>query len=181
MDTAPLTAPVWTASGLAVRARGTSQPEAAAGRAPRSHASRVTRKQRRELWLGLAFVSPWLLGFLVVHALPRVRVAVLLVHRLQRRIGAALDGLRNYADLFADPCSGKPCTTRCTWPSSASGLVDAQPDHRHAPQPKIRFQGVFRTLYFLPSVVPAVAAALLWRWFLNPDYGPINESSGNSA
>src|SRR5690606_41007444 len=40
---------------------------------------------------------------------------------------------------------------------------------------KLRFQGVFRTLYFLPSVVPAVAAALLWRWFLNPDYGPVNE------
>ena len=39
---------------------------------------------------------------------------------------------------------------------------------------KVRFLSVFRTLYFLPSIVPAVATALLWKWFLNPQFGPIN-------
>jgi len=33
---------------------------------------------------------------------------------------------------------------------------------------------VWRTFYFLPTLTPIVAAALLWRWMLNPDVGLIN-------
>src|SRR5207253_1343548 len=29
----------------------------------------------------------------------------------------------------------------------------------------------FRTLFFLPTLVPVVASALLWRWMLQPDLG----------
>ena len=85
-------------------------------------------------------------------------------------------GLRNYTDLFADPLFGKTLYNTLylaifSIPLSLTlSLIIAM-----LLNTKIRFQGVFRTLYFLPSVVPAVAAALLWRWFLNPDYGPVNE------
>lgn len=33
---------------------------------------------------------------------------------------------------------------------------------------------VFRTLFFLPSLTPAVALALLWAWLFHPSVGPIN-------
>jgi multiple sugar transport system permease protein len=33
---------------------------------------------------------------------------------------------------------------------------------------------VFRTMWYLPSVVPVVASATIWRWGLNPEFGPIN-------
>ena len=33
---------------------------------------------------------------------------------------------------------------------------------------------VFRSLYFLPVLVPAVAAAALWRWIFHPQWGAIN-------
>jgi multiple sugar transport system permease protein len=32
----------------------------------------------------------------------------------------------------------------------------------------IRGQGAYRTIYYLPSILPAVATALLWRWLFNP-------------
>ncbi len=32
----------------------------------------------------------------------------------------------------------------------------------------------YRTLFFLPSLTPAVATALLWQWVLHPSIGPIN-------
>lgn len=38
----------------------------------------------------------------------------------------------------------------------------------------IRFQGVFRSIYYLPTIVPAVAQALLWSWLFNVDYGLFN-------
>jgi multiple sugar transport system permease protein len=33
---------------------------------------------------------------------------------------------------------------------------------------------MWRTMYFLPTLTPLVAAALLWRWMLNPDVGLVN-------
>ena len=39
---------------------------------------------------------------------------------------------------------------------------------------RVRGRGVYRTLVFLPSVVPVVAASVLWVWLLDPDDGLIN-------
>ena len=39
---------------------------------------------------------------------------------------------------------------------------------------KVRGQAVFRTLFFLPSVVPVVATAVLWTWLLDPADGLVN-------
>jgi len=33
---------------------------------------------------------------------------------------------------------------------------------------------VFRTTFYLPTIVSAVAAAVLWQWIFNPRFGPIN-------
>lgn len=39
---------------------------------------------------------------------------------------------------------------------------------------KVRGMAFFRTIFYLPSVVPAVASAVLWLWILNPQYGLLN-------
>jgi multiple sugar transport system permease protein len=39
---------------------------------------------------------------------------------------------------------------------------------------RLRGTSLFRTLFFLPSVVPTVAAVLFWVWLLNPDFGLMN-------
>lgn len=160
-------------AGGAARAEG--------GRAGRRHAAPggrapMTRWQRRDLWLGLAFVSPWLIGFLVFTVYPVV--ASLWFSFTDYNVVSAPRwiGVRNYADLFADPLFGKTLYNTLYLAvigipvSLLVSLLIAMLLNN-----KVRFQGLFRTLYFLPSVVPAVAAALLWRWFLNPDYGPVNE------
>jgi len=38
-----------------------------------------------------------------------------------------------------------------------------------------RGRGVFRTIYYLPVLVPPVASAVLWLWLFNPDAGLLNE------
>jgi multiple sugar transport system permease protein len=39
---------------------------------------------------------------------------------------------------------------------------------------RVRGMRVFRTVYYLPTLVPPVAGALLWTWLLNPQFGLIN-------
>ena len=35
-------------------------------------------------------------------------------------------------------------------------------------------RGVFRTIFFLPSVTSIVAVAVVWAWIFHPDYGLVN-------
>jgi multiple sugar transport system permease protein len=39
-----------------------------------------------------------------------------------------------------------------------------------------RMSGIYRTLYYLPSITPTVATAYLWIWILNPNDGIVNRT-----
>jgi multiple sugar transport system permease protein len=39
---------------------------------------------------------------------------------------------------------------------------------------KLRAMGIFRTAYYLPVVTPFIAAAIIWRWVYNADFGLAN-------
>ena len=52
----------------------------------------------------------------------------------------------------------------------------ALPRGRHAAESSAAGDGDVRTFFFLPTLTPVVAAALLWRWMLNPDVGIVNYS-----
>ena len=43
---------------------------------------------------------------------------------------------------------------------------------------KVKGLAFFRTIFYLPSIVPVVASSVLWLWILNPDYGLINVMLG---
>lgn len=40
---------------------------------------------------------------------------------------------------------------------------------------KVRGLAAFRTVYYLPTLVPMVASAILWNWMFNPEFGLFNE------
>jgi len=43
---------------------------------------------------------------------------------------------------------------------------------------KLKGQSFFRTIYILPSIMPSIAAALLWLWIFNPQVGLVNTLLG---
>ncbi len=38
----------------------------------------------------------------------------------------------------------------------------------------VRGMSIYRTVFFIPSIVPQIASALLWAWILNPQFGLAN-------
>jgi multiple sugar transport system permease protein len=44
---------------------------------------------------------------------------------------------------------------------------------------KVRGMAVYRTIYYLPTIVPAVASTLLWLWLLDPTHGVFNMVLGH--
>jgi multiple sugar transport system permease protein len=43
---------------------------------------------------------------------------------------------------------------------------------------KVRGQQIFRTFFYLPSLVPSVATAIIWQWMFNTDHGALNQFLG---
>jgi len=43
---------------------------------------------------------------------------------------------------------------------------------------KVRGLPLFRTIFYLPSITPTIASAMLWIWLFNPDFGLLNQALG---
>ncbi len=130
----------------------------------------------RDQRVGLAFAGPWLLGLLVFGVYPIAASFYLSLCRYNVVRPPHFSGLENYQLLlFEDPLFWKSLwntvfLTAIGLPLQlAAALLAAM-----LLNAKVRGLSVFRTIFYLPSVVPAVASAILWVWILNPEYGLIN-------
>ncbi len=137
--------------------------------------SSVAKSRKRESRIGLLFLSPWLLGLAIFTAYPIIASLYFSFTQYSGLSSPRWIGLENYARLFQDQLFWKSIYN--TLYLAIIGIPLAQTLSLLVAlllNTKVRFLSVFRTLYFLPSIVPAVATALLWKWFLNPQFGPIN-------
>lgn len=137
----------------------------------------MSARTRRDLWLGLAFISPWLLGFFALTLYPIL--ASLYYSFCEYRVLSPPKwvGLRNYVELFTDRDYFLPslANTAFMFIELPIALVLSVGIALLLNQ-RLRGIALFRTIYYMPSVVPTVAASILWLWLLNPEYGLINKT-----
>lgn len=142
-------------------------------RTPPRERRRWSRYSTRTFYL---FVSPWIVGFALLTALPLgYALAISLtnfngVSSRWRRIG-----LRNYTELVRDTDALASLLRTVAYAAIAvpltvaGGLALAVLLNR-----RLRAVGLFRTIFFLPSVVPVVAMAIMWKLIFNRDAGILN-------
>jgi multiple sugar transport system permease protein len=147
----------------------------ASGTAGRSTRKRLSLRQRRAAAF-YVFAGPWVLGFLALTAYP-LGYALWLSFTNSDGLSpnSRFVGLANYREVFADPDTmaslGRTALfTGITVPLSiVAGLVLAVLVN----QP-IRGRGLFRTLLYVPAVVPPVGAALTFKLIFDRDSGAAN-------
>lgn len=135
---------------------------------------RLTNQQRRNI-LGYIFIMPFILGVLFWLVIPG-GVAVWLSFQDWNLIRPAeYVGLKNFQKLFSDKLfyQALKVTTNYTLIAVPLGLVLGFA-LALLMNSKVKGIRLFRTIYYLPSIVPAVANAVLWAWILNPDFGLLN-------
>ena len=144
---------------------------ARAGRARHSHSL-----ARRETLAFYLLISPWLIGLLLFVLGPMAASLVFSFTRWDLLSPARFVGLQNYEKMFTrDPLFWQSLKVTTIYTAVyvpmelAGGLVLALLLNQ-----KLRFLGIFRTVYYLPSVLPGVAFVVLWMWILHPDVGLIN-------
>ncbi|MFF7789935.1 ABC transporter permease subunit [Streptomyces sp. NPDC007991] len=150
-------------------------PSPSSGAAARPAHRRFSLRQRRA-WAFYAFTGPWVLGFLALTAYP-LGYALWLSFTNSDGLSSRTRfvGLTNYKEVFSDPDTlaslGRTALfTGITLPLSiVAGLLLAVLVN----QP-IRSRGLFRTLLYLPAVVPPVGAALTFKLIFDRDSGSAN-------
>jgi len=145
--------------------------------------SEAGARSRYDRW-GYVFVAPWVIGFLVFTAGPMLASIVLSLTDYDLA-DAQFVGAGNYAELLWQPNidggRGDVRFWRSLWntfyytlfavPLGLTGsLLLAMLLNQ-----KLRGVAIFRTIYYLPSLVPAVASSLLWIWILQPEVGLMNQ------
>ncbi|MBA7501313.1 MAG: ABC transporter permease subunit [Clostridia bacterium] len=133
------------------------------------------RKDIKENITGFWFALPWIIGFSWFFIYPIFLALYYSFTDFPLFSAPRWIGLRNYSDFFND---------ELFWVSLYNTLYYVALQVPLATivgiglaiglNVKVRGISVFRTIYFLPRLVPTVAAAILWMWMLNPQYGLVN-------
>lgn len=128
---------------------------------------------------GFLFTLPWLIGFLIFTAGPMLTSLYLSFNKYDLSKMEWV-GTKNYERLLTqEPLFWKSLQVTFTYAifSVPLGIIGSLALAILLNQ-KVRGQRVFRTLFYLPSLVPATASALLWQWIFNNDYGLMNYGLG---
>jgi multiple sugar transport system permease protein len=121
------------------------------------------------------FLSPWLIGFLIWTGGPLLGSIYLSLTQYDIMTPPKWLGLQNYQALFADKLFWQALKVTCfyTLISVPMGML-ASLGVAILLNQKVPGLGLFRTIFYLPSVTTGVAVALLWVWMLQPDFGLVN-------
>jgi multiple sugar transport system permease protein len=131
--------------------------------------------ETRALFRGLAFLSPWLIGFFAFTLVPIVLSLYYSFCDYTLLQPPLFKGLTNYHLLFADPVFWKVLFNTAIYSLMALplGMIVAL-GVAMLLNMKIGGLSIYRTIVFLPSLVPTVASAMLWLWLFNSKLGLIN-------
>jgi len=148
-------------------------------RRPTDTTMKHNQSPHRRSLVAWCFISPWLVGFAGLVAYPFVATLYWSFCRYDllsspRWVGGA-NYRRLWEELLAGERFGQAVFNTCYYAlvsvplSIALGIALAVMLSWN-----VRGRAVYRTLFFLPSVVPVVAASVLWMWLLDPQEGLVN-------
>ncbi len=144
-------------------------------RAPRTTGGRRRRGGWRRGLVIAAFLAPSAVPLAAFVLFPMIRAAWVSLHEWNLLTPMKWVGLRNYADLLADP------ETRSVFGHTLYYVAGTLPlvivgglALALALNTRLAGRSLLRGVYFLPVVSSWIVVALLWRWLLNPSVGVVN-------
>ncbi len=136
----------------------------------------INRHRIRNILTGYLFIAPWLLGFFAFTAGPFLQSVFFSFTRYNIISPPVWVGTANYQALFSqDPLFWKSLRITFSYALVAVPLgVVAGVTLALLLNAKVFGISVYRTIFFLPSIVPSVATSMVFIWILNPQIGLVN-------
>jgi multiple sugar transport system permease protein len=130
----------------------------------------------REAITAYVFLSPWILGFVVFWAGATLASLYLSFTDYTILARPTWTGMYNYVKLFTRDHLFVTSITNTVYYVAFEVPLSLLVSFVMALllNTKVRGMTVFRTMFYLPSVVPAVASVAVWKWMLTPRVGLVN-------
>ncbi len=137
--------------------------------------ARRSSLHRREAIEGFLCITPWLVGFILFAAGPMLASVWLALTDYEILRPITFIGLGNFSRALDDPLFAKSLWNTAFYTALyvplhlltallAALLLNV----------RVRGQPIYRVIFYIPSIMPAVASAFLWMWIFNPNYGLAN-------
>ncbi len=133
-------------------------------------------KQKRKFYIyGILFALPWIIGFFIFELYPVGASLYYSFTEFSIFQPPEFTGLENITTLLADKKFYLSLynTAYITLVGIPLGLVYSLAMAMLLNM-KVRGMSIFRTVFYIPTIVPIVASAILFVWILNPQYGMLN-------
>jgi multiple sugar transport system permease protein len=136
---------------------------------------KIISRDLRNLLLGLAFISPWIVSFFLFLVYPVISNFQLGMTQYSGFGEPQWIGLENYRQLGRDPLFWTSLYNTLYYVILAVPLgVAVAIALALAMNQKVREVALYRTLLYLPSIVPVFALSMIFIWLLNPRFGLFN-------
>lgn len=136
-----------------------------------------SKKYNKEVLLtAVVLVSPLVIGLTVFYFIPIVQSVYYSFTEVGRFGGSSFIGLDNFRRLFQDSIVWKALRNTLKYAiftvpiGSFISIIIAT-----LLNSKIKGEGIYRVIYFLPAVTMTSAIGMIWSWMYNSQYGIINQ------
>ncbi|MHB1007775.1 MAG: carbohydrate ABC transporter permease [Propionibacteriaceae bacterium] len=134
--------------------------------------SASSRREARNFWI---YISPWLVGFSVFILGPMIYSLYLSFTNSKLGQLGNFIGTANYTEVFKDQLFYVAVRNTAYYALVSVPLQLVLAFFLASLLNKrIPAIGVFRTLFYLPSVIAGISTVLLWSWIFNSNYGLVN-------
>lgn len=133
---------------------------------------KLGRLEKTEAFWGYAMISPWLIGLLVFTLGPMIASFYYSLTQYNVLTESRWVGFKNYVDIFA--IDGEKMTKAMTNILYLGGIgvplgIITGLAIAMLLNTGVKGMRVYRTVYYLPAIVPGIASTILWLYVLNPD------------
>ncbi|MCC6165699.1 MAG: sugar ABC transporter permease [Caldilineaceae bacterium] len=138
--------------------------------------SGLSKLERRNILVGLLFISPWLLGFTIFTFYPLLSSLYYSLTRYDLLRPPVFIGLDNFREIFVDDPLVRTVVWNTAFYVGLSVPLGAAAAFLMASllNTEIRGRSVYRAIFFFPAIIPAFVTAMVWQFLLNAQYGAIN-------
>lgn len=132
--------------------------------------------EKKKARMGLLFTLPWIIGLLLFYAYPLISSMYYSLTTYSVLSPGRFVGLKNYERLFKDALFWKSVANTLYFAAISVpvnivlGVVIALLLNF-----KSKMIGIYRTVFFIPTLVPVIATATVWKFLLDSQYGLINQ------
>lgn len=141
---------------------------------------KLNKARIKEEIAGYIWTSPWWLGFLVFGVYPML-VGIYYAFTDARWVRQPnWVGLQNFVTALTGDALFWPSLGRTFYYALAVVPLGLSASLFAASLLNQRLKGenIFRTVFYLPTLMPSVALVVIWAWILNPTYGLLNQMLG---